>query len=56
MIDLITNIDMQAFHTHGGLQSFIGRLDVSFFVCFFFEKIGIFVLKKNMIFLLKYTV
>lgn len=29
MIDLITNIDMQAFHSHGGLQSFINRLDVS---------------------------
>lgn len=29
VIDLITNIDMQAFQTHGGLQSFINRLDVS---------------------------
>lgn len=29
VIDLITNIDMQAFHSHGGLQSFINRLDVS---------------------------
>lgn len=31
VIDLITNIDMQAFQTHGGLQSFINRLNVSLF-------------------------
>ncbi|KAK5639592.1 hypothetical protein RI129_012084 [Pyrocoelia pectoralis] len=28
VIDLITNVDMQVFHNHGGLQSFINRLDV----------------------------
>lgn len=28
VIDLITNIDMQAFQTHGGLSSFINRLEV----------------------------
>lgn len=36
VIDLITNIDMQAFYTHGGLQSFINRLDVcvsNYFCC-----------------------
>ena len=29
VIDLITNIDMQAFQMHGGLTSFISRLEVS---------------------------
>lgn len=33
VIDLITNIDMQAFYTHGGLQSFINRLDVEVNLC-----------------------
>ncbi|RZB39554.1 DUF913, HECT, DUF908 and/or WWE domain containing protein [Asbolus verrucosus] len=33
VIDLITNIDMQAFQTHGGLQSFINRLDVEVKLC-----------------------
>ncbi|XP_063928722.1 E3 ubiquitin-protein ligase HUWE1 isoform X2 [Zophobas morio] len=33
VIDLITNIDMQAFQTHGGLQSFISRLDVEVKLC-----------------------
>lgn len=33
VIDLITNIDMQAFQTHGGLQSFINRLDVEVNLC-----------------------
>lgn len=29
MIDLITNLDMAAFQTHGGLNAFIQRLQVS---------------------------
>lgn len=33
VIDLITNIDMQAFQVHGGLQSFINRLDVEVNYC-----------------------
>ncbi|KAJ8914753.1 hypothetical protein NQ315_013256 [Exocentrus adspersus] len=33
VIDLITNIDMQAFQIHGGLQSFINRLDVEVNFC-----------------------
>ncbi|XP_022915522.2 E3 ubiquitin-protein ligase HUWE1 isoform X2 [Onthophagus taurus] len=33
VIDLITNIDMQAFYTHAGLQSFINRLDVEVNLC-----------------------
>ncbi|CAH0561864.1 unnamed protein product [Brassicogethes aeneus] len=33
VIDLITNIDMQAFQIHGGLQSFISRLDVEVNLC-----------------------
>lgn len=33
MIDLITNIDMQGFQTHNGLQSFISRLDMEVNVC-----------------------
>ena len=28
MIDLITNLDMAAFQTHGGLSAFINRLEV----------------------------
>ncbi|KDR00542.1 E3 ubiquitin-protein ligase HUWE1 [Zootermopsis nevadensis] len=33
VIDLITNIDMQAFQMHGGLTSFISRLEVEVTVC-----------------------
>lgn len=33
VIDLITNIDMQGFQTHGGLASFINRLDMEVNVC-----------------------
>ncbi|GIY82206.1 e3 ubiquitin-protein ligase HUWE1 [Caerostris extrusa] len=33
VIDLITNLDMQAFQTHGGLASFIQRLEVEVNVC-----------------------
>lgn len=33
VIDLITNIDMQAFYNHGGLQSFINRLDAEVSLC-----------------------
>lgn len=33
MIDLITNIDMQGFQTHGGLNSFINRLEMEVNVC-----------------------
>lgn len=33
MIDLITNIDMQGFQAHGGLGSFINRLDMEINVC-----------------------
>ncbi|XP_066247369.1 E3 ubiquitin-protein ligase HUWE1 isoform X2 [Euwallacea similis] len=33
VIDLITNIDMQAFQAHGGLTSFINRLDVEVGFC-----------------------
>lgn len=33
VIDLITNIDMQGFQTHGGLASFINRLDMEINVC-----------------------
>lgn len=33
MIDLITNIDMQGFQTHNGLNSFIKRLDMEVNVC-----------------------
>ncbi|XP_054708625.1 E3 ubiquitin-protein ligase HUWE1-like [Uloborus diversus] len=33
VIDLITNLDMQAFQTHGGLASFIQRLETEVNVC-----------------------
>ncbi|XP_076681578.1 HECT, UBA and WWE domain containing E3 ubiquitin protein ligase 1 isoform X3 [Andrena cerasifolii] len=33
VIDLITNIDMQGFQAHNGLQSFINRLDMEVNVC-----------------------
>ncbi|KAG8199864.1 hypothetical protein JTE90_015857 [Oedothorax gibbosus] len=33
VIDLITNLDMQAFQTHGGLASFINRLEIEVNVC-----------------------
>ncbi|XP_063994967.1 E3 ubiquitin-protein ligase HUWE1 isoform X2 [Diachasmimorpha longicaudata] len=33
VIDLITNIDMQGFQAHGGLGSFINRLDMEVNVC-----------------------
>ncbi|GFY42597.1 e3 ubiquitin-protein ligase HUWE1 [Trichonephila inaurata madagascariensis] len=33
VIDLITNLDMQAFQAHGGLASFIQRLEVEVNVC-----------------------
>ncbi|KAK0081548.1 hypothetical protein PV325_011960 [Microctonus aethiopoides] len=33
VIDLITNIDMQGFQSHGGLGSFINRLDMEVNVC-----------------------
>lgn len=33
VIDLITNIEMQSFQTHGGLDSFIGRLDMEVNFC-----------------------
>ncbi|XP_015599094.1 E3 ubiquitin-protein ligase HUWE1 isoform X3 [Cephus cinctus] len=33
VIDLITNIDMQGFQAHGGLSSFINRLDMEVNVC-----------------------
>lgn len=33
VIDLITNIEMQSFQNHGGLQSFIGRLDMEVNIC-----------------------
>ncbi|KAG7210750.1 hypothetical protein KM043_012246 [Ampulex compressa] len=33
VIDLITNIDMQGFQAHGGLVSFINRLDMEVNVC-----------------------
>ncbi|XP_029040981.2 LOW QUALITY PROTEIN: E3 ubiquitin-protein ligase HUWE1 [Osmia bicornis bicornis] len=33
VIDLITNIDMQGFQAHGGLQSFINRLDMEVNIC-----------------------
>lgn len=33
MIDLITNIDMQGFQAHGGLNSFINRLEMEVNVC-----------------------
>ncbi|XP_046406854.1 E3 ubiquitin-protein ligase HUWE1 isoform X2 [Ischnura elegans] len=33
VIDLITNIDMQAFQTHGGLTSFINRLEMEVGIC-----------------------
>ncbi|KAG6803233.1 E3 ubiquitin-protein ligase HUWE1 isoform X1 [Apis mellifera caucasica] len=33
VIDLITNIDMQGFQAHGGLASFINRLDMEVNVC-----------------------
>lgn len=33
VIDLITNIEMQSFQAHGGLQSFIGRLDMEVRLC-----------------------
>ncbi|XP_012277229.1 E3 ubiquitin-protein ligase HUWE1 isoform X2 [Orussus abietinus] len=33
VIDLITNIDMQGFQAHGGLNSFINRLDMEVNVC-----------------------
>ncbi|XP_035214633.1 E3 ubiquitin-protein ligase HUWE1-like [Stegodyphus dumicola] len=33
VIDLITNLDMQAFQTHGGLASFIQRLEMEINVC-----------------------
>lgn len=33
VIDLITNIEMQSFQNHGGLQSFIGRLEMEVSLC-----------------------
>ncbi|XP_071445079.1 E3 ubiquitin-protein ligase HUWE1 isoform X2 [Hetaerina americana] len=33
VIDLITNIDMQAFQMHGGLSSFINRLEMEVEIC-----------------------
>ncbi|XP_076304373.1 LOW QUALITY PROTEIN: HECT, UBA and WWE domain containing E3 ubiquitin protein ligase 1 [Tachypleus tridentatus] len=33
VIDLITNLDMQAFHSHGGLISFINRLEMEIGTC-----------------------
>lgn len=33
VIDLITNIEMQSFQNHGGLQSFIGRLEMEVNIC-----------------------
>ncbi|XP_057320129.1 E3 ubiquitin-protein ligase HUWE1-like isoform X1 [Microplitis mediator] len=33
VIDLITNIDMQGFQAHGGLSSFINRLDMEVNIC-----------------------
>lgn len=33
VIDLITNIEMQSFQNHGGLQSFIGRLEMEVNLC-----------------------
>lgn len=33
VIDLITNIEMQSFQNHGGLNSFIGRLDMEVNFC-----------------------
>jgi E3 ubiquitin-protein ligase HUWE1 len=30
VIDLMTNTDMQSFEVHGGLNTFINRLEVSF--------------------------
>lgn len=33
VIDLITNIDMQVFQTHGGLSSFISRLEMEIAIC-----------------------
>lgn len=33
VIDLITNIEMQSFQNHGGLNSFIGRLDMEVNLC-----------------------
>lgn len=33
VIDLITNIEMNAFQNHGGLQSFIGRLEMEVNLC-----------------------
>lgn len=33
VIDLITNIEMQSFQVHGGLQSFISRLDLEVNIC-----------------------
>lgn len=33
VIDLITNIEMQSFQSHGGLQSFIGRLEMEVNIC-----------------------
>jgi len=31
VIDLITNMDMQAFLTHNGLAAFINRLEVNYY-------------------------
>ncbi|XP_018898771.2 E3 ubiquitin-protein ligase HUWE1 isoform X2 [Bemisia tabaci] len=33
MIDLITNVDMQIFQIHGGLESFINRLEMEINIC-----------------------
>ncbi|XP_076261399.1 HECT, UBA and WWE domain containing E3 ubiquitin protein ligase 1 isoform X2 [Rhynchophorus ferrugineus] len=44
VIDLITNIDMQAFQIHGGLNSFINRLDVEVKFC-----------KKDQLYKIKYA-
>ncbi|RZF32790.1 hypothetical protein LSTR_LSTR011436 [Laodelphax striatellus] len=33
VIDLITNMDMQAFQTHGGMNSFIDRLEMEVKIC-----------------------
>lgn len=37
VIDLITNLDMHAFQTHGGLTAFIKRLEVSSSYLYTFE-------------------
>ncbi|XP_048517112.1 E3 ubiquitin-protein ligase HUWE1 isoform X3 [Dendroctonus ponderosae] len=46
VIDLITNIDMQAFQAHGGLNSFINRLEVEVNFC---KKEQMYVVKANLV-------